>query len=191
MVYQPDVTITTGSFDEGNPTELDYLKPNGFRFLINALPGVAYFCQSANIPAASVGSATVATPLHDFGLPGEKVNFDELLLRFLIQEDMGNYRELYDWLIGIGSPENSEQYTNFAERHAFRTPGISAQKTQLVSDSLLMVLDSNNNPVIRIKFEDCYPTSLSGVDFDISTGNTDYFQGLATFRFRQYTIETV
>lgn len=191
MVYQPDVTIAQGSFDEQNPTELDYLKPNGFRFIINALPSVAYFCQSANIPAASVGTATVSTPLHDFGLPGEKVSFDELLLRFLIQEDMANYRELYDWLIGIGSPEDSSQYTEFANKHSFRTPGIQSRKTQLVSDAVLMVLDSNNNPAVRINFQDCYPTSLSGLDFDISTGNTDYFQGLATFRFRQYTIESV
>ena len=124
-------------------------------------------------------------------MPGEKVSFDELLLRFLIQEDMGNYRELYDWLIGIGSPEDSSQYTEFANKHSFRTPGISSGKTQLVSDAVLMVLDSNNNPVNKIKFQDCYPTSLSGLDFDISTGNTDYFQGLATFRFRQYTIESV
>ena len=62
------------------------------------------------------------TPLADVPYPGEKVTFGDLIIRFLIQEDMTNYKELYNWLIGLGSPEKSEQYTNFVDKQKYRTP---------------------------------------------------------------------
>ena len=51
-----------------------------------------------------------------------------------------------------------------------------------VSDATLFVLDSNNNPNVKITFIDAFPTSLEGLDFDISQGAGDYFVGIAGFQ---------
>jgi hypothetical protein len=187
-------SVKEASWSAGNPSELDYLKPNGFKFLVHNLPNVSFFCQSANIPDVSLGSPQVATPLVDYYEPGDKLAYGELLIRFLIQENMANYNELYEWLIGLGFPESHKQYTNFSKSQSYRFPNIRADKQQALgnfSDASLFVLDSNNNPSMKIVFQDAFPTSLSGLEFEISSGNTDYFVGVASFRYRQYKIEAV
>lgn len=194
MAYTPTANITEASWDAGNPSELDYLRPNGFKFQVHNLPNVSFFCQSANIPDVSLGQAQTSTPLADFFVPGEKVTFGELNIRFLIQENMANYQELLNWIRGLGNPESTEEYTSFMNSQSYRFPGKTSTKLAEVasfSDASLFILDSNNNPTIRIVFQDTFPVSLSGLDFDISTGDTNYFQGFASFRYRQYKIEPV
>lgn len=186
--------VSEASWDAGNPGELDYLKPNGFKFLVHNLPNVSFFCQSANIPDVSLGSPQVATPLVDYYEPGDKLAYGELMIRFIIQENMANYNELYEWLIGLGFPESHKQYTDFSKSQSYRFPNIRPDKQQALgnfSDATLFILDSNNNPQTKIVFQDAFPTSLSGLEFELSSGNTDYFQGVASFRYRQYKIEAI
>ena len=49
--------ITEAAFSANNPGELDYLKPNGFKFMVHNIPNVSYFCQAANIPEINIPSA--------------------------------------------------------------------------------------------------------------------------------------
>jgi hypothetical protein len=116
------------------------------------------------------------------------------MIRFIIQENMANYNELYEWLIGLGFPESHKQYTDFSNSQSYRFPNIRVDKQQALgnfSDASLFILDSNNNPQTKIVFQDAFPTSLCGLEFVLSSGNTDYFQGVASFRYRQYKIEAV
>ena len=183
--------VTESTWDAGNPGELDYLKPNGFKFLIHNLPSVSFFCQSANIPDVSMGSPQVATPLVDYYQPGDKLSYGELTIRFLIQENMNNYNEIYEWLIGLGFPESHKQYTDFSNSQSYRFPAINPTKQKALgnfSDASLFILDSNNNTIKTIVFQDAFPVALSGLEFEVSSGSTEYFQGVASFRYRQYKI---
>jgi hypothetical protein len=52
-------------------------------------------------------------------------------------------------------------------------------------------LDSNNNPNMEILFKDAFPIALSGLDFDISGGDSPYFVGIASFKYRIFNIKPV
>lgn len=204
------MTITTSKTTVGEmqwtnrqPDELDFLRPHAFRFMIQSLPKVTYFCQAANIPAVNLGYATQATPLIDIPKPGEKITYGELNIKFMIQEDMANYVELYNWIIALGFPTNHSQFRSRGLDQAFRnpdgsapfsatgTPQIRSSDLTDFSDASLLVLDSNNNPKVSLNFMDCFPISLSGLDFDISSGNVQYFAAQAVFKYRAYTIEVL
>ena len=194
MAYNPITNVTEATFAANNPSELDFLRPNGFRFQIANIPNVSFFCQAANIPQMSIGSPEMQTPLANIPFPGDKLQFGELIIRFLIQEDMANYKELYDWLTGLGFPENHQQFTDFINTQEYRTAlGNKNKKESIaqVSDATLFVLDSNNNRNVKITFIDAFPTSLEGLDFDISQGAGDFFVGIAGFRYRTFKIDTV
>tara|TARA_B100002019_G_scaffold54947_3_gene47086 strand:- start:1295 stop:1888 length:594 start_codon:yes stop_codon:yes gene_type:complete len=185
--------ITEASFTANNPGELDYLKPNGFKFQIHNIPNVSYFCQAANIPEINLPPADQPTPLVDVPLPGDKLQFGTLMIRFLIQEDMTNYKELYDWLIGLGFPSDHKQYASYGTQQEYRFPDIDPKKQQALgqfSDATLFVLDSNNNPIVQFTFRDLFPVSLQGLDFEIYTGSTEYMTGVGMFRYKDYTITT-
>jgi len=52
-------------------------------------------------------------------------------------------------------------------------------------------LDSNYNPVVEFTFKDCFPVGLTGIEFDVSTGDTQYFAAQAVFRYRMFTITSL
>jgi hypothetical protein len=164
----------------------NYLKPNSFKFQVAKLPNVTYTCQSANLPALQMGIAQQTSPFVDMPHPGDKIVFGEFVIRFLINEDMSNYKELYDWIVSMGIPERGTQFGRPTSR---ATVFDSAEYAGLFSDATLMVIDSNNNPVVKLVFQDLFPTSIEGLDFDITTAGMEYFVGIASFRYKLFTIE--
>tara|TARA_B100000902_G_scaffold292563_1_gene278989 strand:+ start:427 stop:1005 length:579 start_codon:yes stop_codon:yes gene_type:complete len=184
--------VTEGSWSENNPNELDYLRPNAFKFQIHNIPNTNYFCNAANIPEMNLPPAIQPTPFVDVGNPGDKIEFGTLMIRFLIQEDMKNYKELYDWMVGLGFPQDYLQSEEWSNKQDYRFPDVTnyqAQKQK--SDATLILLDSNNNPKINITFVDSFPISLQGLDFEISTGSTEYMQGVAMFKYSYYELEVI
>ena len=72
------------------PTQIsnrNFLSPGGFRFTLAKYPKIAYYCQSANIPAISVGELTQPTPFRPIPFEGV-LNYQTLSLRFLVDEDL-------------------------------------------------------------------------------------------------------
>ena len=92
------------------PTKLDYASPNQFKFNITKLPKVEYFCTSVNVPGITLGTIRQETPLKDIPLPGEKLTYGNLVMTFLVDEDLENFREIHGWLTGIGFPQDRKQF---------------------------------------------------------------------------------
>jgi hypothetical protein len=86
----------------------NFLSPTGFKFLLKRSPQVAFFCNQANIPSMDMGTATQSTYLRDLDIPGDKVQFGDLTIRFLVDEDLGNYMEIQKWIRGLGYPESGK-----------------------------------------------------------------------------------
>ena len=77
----------------GNPFERqisnrNFLSPTGFKFTLQRAPKVAFFGNSANLPAISMGTAIQPTYLKDIDRPGDKVDFGDFNYRFLVDEDL-------------------------------------------------------------------------------------------------------
>lgn len=191
--------MATTTWDVKQPDQLDFLRPNGFYFLIQNLPGVTYFCQSANIPSVNLGYTTQVTPFIDVALPGEKLQYGELTIKFMIQENLNNYIELYNWMIALGFPENYGQFqSRFGGNNVITPSGSTSEKPPArktdsteFSDATLLVLDSNYAPVSEFVFRDCFPVSLTGLEFDVSSGNTQYFAAQATFKYRVFNVNAL
>ena len=102
--------------ERGGPTQIqnrNFLAPVGFKFNLQRSPGVAYFCNQANIPDISLGVATQPNYLRDIPTPGDKMDFGDLSLRFLVDEDLTNYMEIQKWMRGLGFPESLQQFDKF------------------------------------------------------------------------------
>lgn len=164
----------------------NYLRPNSFKFQIAKIPNVTYTCQSANLPALNLGAAMQQTPFVDIPNPGDKIFFGEFIIQFLINEDMSNYKELYDWMVNIGVPTGGDQYGQLTNRASVYDPN---KWNNAFSDAALLILDSNNNAKVRLKFQDLWPTSIEGLNFDITSSGMEYFVGTASFRYKVFTIE--
>lgn len=189
MVYKTSNGTSEPKLWAKDPADLNYLRPHAFKFALDIIHGVSFFCQSANMPLLQLGTANFDTRLKNIPLPGEKLEYSELVIRFIIQENMENYIELYNWLVGLGSPEDVRQYQAWNEQSFKRFPNLIDKDASNYSDGVLSILDSDYNPTVNIYYKNCFPTSLQGLEFDISSGDTQYLTAQATFNFQQYKIE--
>ena len=93
------------------PDKLDYASPTQFRFVINQLPKVEFFTTAANIPDISLSDVVIPTPFKPIPVLGQNLTYGNLSLTFIVDEFLENYRELHEWLTGIGFPKSRQQFT--------------------------------------------------------------------------------
>lgn len=170
------------------PDNINPLQSNGFMFNILKLPEIQFFCQEVSIPEIAMPYVSMATPLVNTKFPGDKPDYGDLTVQFLIDESMDNYVAIHRWLIGMGFPESWEQYTDFIYGRTSNL-NISNETAAAVSDGVLQILNSSNNVARTIYFTDIFPTSLNSLQLQSSTQDTTYLAGVATFGYTLYRIE--
>ena len=183
------------------PSIMDYASPVQFRFKCSKLPKVEFFCQTANIPGIGLGEAEVDTPLKTMPFPGDKVTYQDLAISFLVDENLENYKEIHDWIIGLGAPQNHTQFSDLRATSSDRFPGtsssnaITGQATAdplpeggMYSDATLTVLNSKNIAVTEIRFHNIFPTSLGSLSYDVKASDVDYLAASVDFSYMYYEI---
>jgi hypothetical protein len=157
-------------------TNTSLLSPTSFRLSIARLPEVTYFCQSANIPSVEIEQINRTNMFVDIKEIG-KPSFGDLSISFLIDEDMKNWKSVYDWMRGIAPFEDfREQIDPYADHR---------------SDVVLMVTTGAMNPNVEFTFKGCFPTSLGAVAFDSKAADIDPLVADLTFAFDSFDIRLI
>ena len=181
--------MTTTNVQTRQPSVMDYASPIQFRFKCSKLPKVEFFCQTANIPGIGLGVADIETPLKNIPLPGDKVTYQDLSISFLVDENLENYKELHDWIIGLGAPQKHSQFSDF---RALSTDRFSGSKPLpeggMYADATLTVLNSKNIAVTEIRFQNIFPTSLGSLSYDVQASDVDYLSTEVDFSYMYYEI---
>ena len=187
------------------PTKFDYASPTQFKFQLLKLPKVEYFCTSVNIPGVSLSNIDIATPLKSIPVPGTILNYGDLEMSFLVDENLENYREIHGWLTGLGFPRDHKQAKTLvdAAKDRFPTGGKSDAVTDagkvtgspmplgpVFSDATLNVLTSKNTANIEVRFSDMFPVALSGLNFNQQANDVDYLSASVTMKYKIYEFAT-
>ena len=172
----------------GTPLEnRNFLSPVGFKFSLKRAPGVAFFCNQANIPSMDLGIAEQPTYLRNIPTPGDKIQFGDLNLRFLVDEDLVNYMELQRWIRGLGYPESMEEFRKL-EGEAVLPGNFGQAGDNIYSDGTLQILSSNLVPSFQVVFNDMFPYNLSPVTFDATDTDIEYFTADVSFKYTIYNL---
>jgi len=114
----------------------NFLSPVGFKFTLAKYPKVSFFCNSSRIPELNLGTAIQPSYLKDLDVPGEKIIYGDLMVRFLVDENLENYMAIHNWITGLGFPETTQQFKN----QTTNSDGIRDLKEQY-SDGSLSILN--------------------------------------------------
>ena len=181
------------AFDK-QPSNNNFLSPLGFRFIVEKLPNVNFFCQSASLPSVSLAEVEVQNPLVRIPYAGTKLTYAPLDIRFRVDEDMKNYLEIYNWMQGLGTPESTDQYKELNKLAAVPSAGtskIGPVMQGIFSDGSIVVMTSAQNPNMKIGFVDLYPVNLSPLQFDVTGTDVAYLEADCTFNYRQFTVVSI
>lgn len=161
------------------PENINNLSPVAYKFAVQNLPNTNWMLTSVNLPGISLGEINHPTPFMQTQQAGNDLIFEALNVTFIVDEDLQNWREIFDWMNGLGFPDRFEQFKSWM-----------GSNTEF-SDASLIILNSNMNPNYRILFKDLFPTSISEVLFDSGSTDIEVIKATATFRYLTYKYEKV
>jgi len=186
--------ITTATWAGSLPDNLSYLAPTQFELLVKKLPNTKYFATGVNIPAVSIGESIQPTRLGaNIKVPGDKIQFGEITITFIVDENMENWTELYNWMEGITASTDTEKYRLLvgANKRDGQPYDGSEDGDQLYSDMTIVVTTAANNPNRYVRIQDAYPSSLGEITMDTTvSGGITYVTCTASFQFTSFTIES-
>jgi hypothetical protein len=165
----------------------NFLSPTGFKFTLKRSPKVAFFSNEANIPDLNLGIAVQTSYLKDIDLPGDKIVFGDLNLRFLVDENLENYMEIQNWIRGLGYPENLQQFSDLQNQGIIQGNYVQ-DRQNIYSDGTLQVLTSSSIPNFQVVFKDLFPYSLGTLTFDATQTDIQYFTADVGFKYTIYSI---
>ena len=151
------------------PTNLNQLNVVSFETNFLRMSNINYFCQRVNIPGITLSNSVLSTPFANIPIEGDVLEFEDLSIGFIVDEDMQNYLELYNWLQSIGFPEKFPQYDN--------------ETSSIKSDVNILIHTNKSNPNYSIVFKDVFPVSLGTITFDTNATALDPVVIDATFKY--------
>lgn len=149
------------------PKNLNPLQLNEFRLVLHRTPKMVYFCQEVYFPGLTVEEVLQPVPFSTpVKRPSNKVQYENFDITFIVAEDMENWKEIRSWMLGL---TNERDYVR------------PLQEIERYSDATLILMSSSSKPFFNITFKNCFPISLSGIQF--SSKVTDISPATASLRF--------
>ncbi len=168
------------------PTDTNPLKPNRFELNFSRLPSVVYFCQTISIPGVSTGEAYQPTPFVDLYAPGDKLIFEPLVITFIVDQSMQAWNEIYMWMRGMTFPVDFSEYRNLDKISRY-SAALATKKPQY-SDLMVTVLSGANLPIVKFKYYDAFPTSLTNIILSTTESSDDILTADMTLRYSYFDL---
>ena len=127
----------------------------------------------------------------DAFFPGDKVTFDTLSVGFLVDEDLGNFKEIFDWMdaiVPVSDPSSYAAFVGSSQTATGEQSGIDNNMNQY-SDITLVTNTNKNIPNKFFRFHDAFPISLSGIELE-SGADGEAVLATVEFRFTYYDIKS-
>jgi hypothetical protein len=148
-----------------------------FQFELRKLTHVTYFCQRINMPGLSLTPVQQPTVFNNINRAGGALVPENLSVNFMVDEDLKNWLEIYNWL---------QECSNERDFTKYKSP-----QEHMVSDGTLLILESNNQPRFRITFNELFPVSLTGLVFQTGQQASVYQYSTATFAYTTFNINSL
>lgn len=142
------------------------LHAGNFRITIDTseYANIQFFATGINIPSMTVPAVEASFRNNKAFIPGDTIQYGEMTISFIVDAEMTNYKEIYDWLMSHST---------------------GAPKYRDITVSVL----SNKNTTNRIfSFKDCFPISLGDIEFTSSKTDVEYVMCSANFAYNRFSM---
>lgn len=113
-------------------------------------------------------------------MPGNTLQFGELTMDVLLDEDFNAYEEIYNWIV-----------RQVNEKHIKRRSQMqtTTENPPTYADISIIALTSHNNKNKILKYIDAIPTAVGDIVFDTTNAGVEFVTFPATFRYSYFEIE--
>jgi hypothetical protein len=159
----------------------NFLQPTGFKVILSRknYPNVEFFAQSFQHPDVSLNPAVQSFSRTAIPYPGDTLNFSEISVQYIVDEDLKAYNEIYQWMLRL---VNEPYYT---ELDRLKDDTIIPSVGQLS----VIVLTSHNNKNVTFKYIDAFPTSLGDISLEATNATVEPIVAPITFAYSYFIME--
>lgn len=148
-------------------TNLNFLTPTSFKLIIDnkKFANIEYFITNVTLP--SIDTTEIQANWNGFSIfmPGGTVNHGTLSVKFMVDESMRNYSEIFNWIVDNNVASDPIKH-----------------------DIILSILSSKNNTNRQFRFIDAFPLSIGGFDLNTQISDVEYASTETTFRYTRFEI---
>jgi hypothetical protein len=162
---------------------VNLLSEGNFQIDIPRLKYLNPHVTGANIPALTLPNVFIKTGLTALPNPSDNIEWASLSVSFLVDEEMHNWFEIYDWIVGLGFPESQTQFDDWMSNYKSINAGT-------FDDATLVVYTNKKNPAVEVTFKNIVPLYLSEVAFRTDTQN-EFLPCTVNFAVETYSYRRV
>jgi hypothetical protein len=157
-------------------TNLNMLGPGNFRVTIDSgeFANLQFFCTTAQVPALAQSEVLQSYGNRNAYFPGDTIDYSSLEVTFIVDEEMKNYIEMYNWLKTDAGYDTEKTKS-----------GPSTHKPKF-KDITLSILTSKNTTNKQIKFNDAFPVNLGELQFTTQDTAVEYITCSVSFRYNKF-----
>ncbi|QEA10637.1 tail tube [Enterobacter phage vB_EhoM-IME523] len=136
-------------------------------------------CQAATLPGIHipVGDLPGGTQgISRAKLPGSTIEFDPLMVNFLVDRELSGWLEIYKWMLSLNNYMTHES-------EAWHASGQPSAVTVHILDN------SKQNIVMSIHYYGAWPSDLSEIEFNYREDSDPAVPCMATFNFKSFAVE--
>ena len=167
--------------------------PINFTINFARLPELSFVVQEANLP--DVVAKTTLQPMPGISIHrvADRLEYQSLSVKFIIDENFRAHRELHDWLVGMtGGADRHKNVNEFIANHEnYIWPDYDKRKTYsrtVATSASLIIVNANKYPIAQAVFYNVMPVAISGDRFDIKQDPLKPMTAMATFDYDYYEI---
>tara|TARA_R110000765_G_scaffold409123_1_gene507215 strand:+ start:851 stop:1378 length:528 start_codon:yes stop_codon:yes gene_type:complete len=173
------MAIATNPVSSNNPNLLSNVS---FNMDMGRFPGMNFYIQSVTLPGVTLSEIMI--PTGPARIPYKEISgsavFEPLSVTFLVDEDMNNYFEIWNWVQIVAGIE-ADQYSKMLKEDPMK---VSAK-----TDITLHILTSHRNVNIEMKFFDAFPSGVEAMTFDFRSPSVDYQPMTISFSYSHFTFK--
>jgi hypothetical protein len=133
----------------------DNFKTSNFRVVLrNDMKNLEFFALEASIPSVTVGKITVPFQSMNDKRPGDSLEYDDLSLTILVDEDLQIYNDFYALLNTTHDPRSNR-----------------IQVEPEIFDMTIFLTSNKNNIIYSVTFYDAWIQTMSAIELQTTSGD--------------------
>lgn len=138
-----------------------------FKLVIPGLEEMNYFCQRAPLPGMHMEAIPGSYVNNYTKTPGETVQYDDLIVDIIVDEDAMNVIKLQQWMMSFKQKE---------------------KPYDRLKDISLHILTRNKTQNLLFVFYGCFPTDIEQLSFDSTLGDIETTIVTVTFSYQYFEL---
>ena len=152
------------------------LSPGNFKVTIDSseFANLTFFCTTANVPNINQSEVLQGYGNRQAYFPGDTIDYGTFDITFIVDEEMKNYIEIFDWM------------QKNADHNVSKTKNSGYSHEEKVKDVVLSIQTNKNTINKQIKFSDAFPITLGDLAFTTQDTAVEYVTCTVSFRYNRY-----